>query len=65
MSKMKTKRAAAKRFSFTASGKVKHGGANHRHLLTNKTKKAKTGHRLTGYLGKGDAALVRLMLPHA
>jgi large subunit ribosomal protein L35 len=66
MAKMKTKRSAAKRFSFTASGKVKHGGANHRHCLTAKPKKAKVSHRGGAhYLERGDAALVKIMMPYA
>lgn len=65
MAKMKTKRSAAKRFSFTASGKVKHGGANHRHCLTAKAQSAKVRARATGYLKPGDAKLVRLMMPYA
>jgi large subunit ribosomal protein L35 len=65
MAKMKTKRSAAKRFSFTASGKVKHGGANHRHCLTAKAKSAKVRARGVHYLEPGDAHLVKLMMPYA
>lgn len=36
MPKMKTKRAAAKRFSLTGSGKIKRNKANLRHILTKK-----------------------------
>ena len=64
MPKMKTKRSAAKRFSLTASGKVKHAGSNHRHCLTAKSKVAKVRARTTGYLEKGDAHLVKLMMPY-
>jgi large subunit ribosomal protein L35 len=64
MTKLKTKRAAAKRFSFTATGKIKRGHANHRHNFTGQPKSAKMRHRKTGYLRPGDAVLVRLMLPH-
>jgi large subunit ribosomal protein L35 len=41
MPKMKTKRAAAKRFTFTGSGKLKRSKANKRHILTTKTRKRK------------------------
>ena len=41
MPKMKTKRAAAKRFTFTGSGKLKRGKANKRHILTKKAKSRK------------------------
>ena len=38
MPKMKTKRAAMKRFTVTGSGKLKRGRANKRHILTKKTR---------------------------
>ena len=41
MPKQKTKRAAMKRFKVTASGKIKRGRANKRHILTKKTTKRK------------------------
>jgi len=41
MPKMKTKRAAMKRFSMTGSGKIKRNRANKRHILTKKTRKRK------------------------
>jgi len=41
MPKMKTKRAAMKRFSLTGSGKIKRSKANKRHILTKKTRKRK------------------------
>ena len=39
MPKLKTNKAAKKRYSLTASGKVKRTTANRRHLLANKTKR--------------------------
>jgi large subunit ribosomal protein L35 len=41
MPKMKTKRAAMKRFSLTGTGKIKRSRANKRHILTKKTTKRK------------------------
>ena len=41
MPKLKTKRAAMKRFKVTGSGKIKRGQANKRHILTKKTRKRK------------------------
>ena len=41
MPKMKTKRAAMKRFTLTGTGKIKRGQANKRHILTKKTRKRK------------------------
>ena len=48
MPKMKTKRAAMKRFTRTGTGKLKRGHANKRHILTKKTRKRKNR------LKKGD-----------
>ncbi|MBQ6475989.1 MAG: 50S ribosomal protein L35 [Clostridia bacterium] len=41
MPKMKTRRAAAKRFSITESGKIKRSKAFKSHLLNGKTRKRK------------------------
>jgi large subunit ribosomal protein L35 len=64
MPKMKTKRSAAKRFSFTGTGKVKRSAANHRHNMTHKAQDVKVAQRRSKILEKGDAALVKLMLPY-
>lgn len=41
MPKMKTKRAAMKRFTATGTGRLKRSRANKRHILTKKTRKRK------------------------
>ena len=41
MPKLKTHKAAAKRFSLTKNGKVKRGSAFRSHILTKKTTKRK------------------------
>ena len=41
MPKMKTKKAIAKRFRKTASGKLKHKGASRGHIFTTKSAKRK------------------------
>ena len=64
MPKMKTKRSAAKRFTFTATGKIKRAAAYHRHMMTGKPTKAQVGQRQPRYPAPGDAALVKLMLPY-
>ncbi len=64
MPKMKTKRSAAKRLSFTGTGKVRFNHAYHRHNLTSRPKKAKAQHRKAAYLTAGDAVLARYMLPY-
>jgi large subunit ribosomal protein L35 len=64
MPKMKTKRAAAKRFSFTATGKVKFKHAHLRHCLEHKQKSTKKKLVRTGIMTAGDANKVRAMLPN-
>ncbi len=52
--KMKTKRAAAKRFKVTATGKIKYKKAYLRHLLSNKSKAAKKDKNEPGYVNPAD-----------
>lgn len=65
MPKMKTKRAAKKRFKLTASGKVKIKKANLRHILTKKNSNAKREKRKTGYLSGADARNAKRAIPYA
>ena len=62
MPKMKSKRSAAKRLSFTGSGKVKYKKMNLRHILTKKAQKRKRQLRKTGILSTADVAKVRKQL---
>ncbi len=65
MSKMKTRRSAAKRCSFTGTGKIKRRRAFHRHNFTdNQSKTAKVRGRKPAFLTPGDAELVKKMLPY-
>ena len=64
MPKMKTRRAAAKRFKIRKSGKVKFKHAFLRHCLEQQPKKAKRGLRQSGTLDECDAKVVRRMLPY-
>ena len=59
MPKMKTKKAAAKRFSLTATGKIKHKKMNLRHILTKKSAKRKMHLRQVGVLSKDSAAKIK------
>ncbi len=59
MPKMKTKKSAAKRFSLTASGKVKYKKMNLRHILTKKSSKRKMHLRGAGILSEASAARIR------
>jgi large subunit ribosomal protein L35 len=54
MSKMKTKRAAAKRFRVTATGKIKFKKACLRHRLVSKSPRAKADKNKPGYVHSGD-----------
>lgn len=60
--KMKTRKAAKKRFKITGTGKVVHKGGNARHILTKKTSKRKRQIRGTTVTHKADARRVRAML---
>ena len=64
MPKMKTNRGARKRFTVTKSGKIKYNRANRRHILTKKSSKRKRQLREAGLLAKGDAQLVKRLLPN-
>ncbi len=66
MPKMKTKKAAAKRFSLTGTGKVKYKKMNLRHILTKKTTKRKRGLRKNGTLDPVSTyAIKKTLLPYA
>ena len=63
--KMKTKKSAAKRFSFTGTGKVKYKKQNLRHILTKKSAKRKRNLRHAGILSEDNVPAVRKkMLPY-
>jgi len=64
MPKMKTKSGAKKRFSRTASGKIKYKPAHKRHRLISKPKQMKRKAKRTSYLQKGDAGLVLTYMPY-
>lgn len=62
MPKMKTKSGAKKRFSLTASGRIKRKHAYKSHILTKKSKKRKRNLTQTGLVHKADEANVKSML---
>ena len=64
MPKMKTKRGAAKRFSLTGSGRVKHKKMNRRHILTKKAPKRKRQLRADDLLVKTDEKNVKRLIPY-
>ena len=64
MPKMKTHRGAAKRFSLTASGKVKRGKAYRSHILTKKSTKRKRNLRQGTYVAPSDASFAKKLIPY-
>jgi large subunit ribosomal protein L35 len=62
--KMKTNRAAAKRFSKTGTGKVVFGAKGHRHGLSNKSRKHNRNLKKSRYMSKGDAERVARQIPY-
>jgi large subunit ribosomal protein L35 len=62
MPKMKTRSGAKKRFSFTATGKIKRAKAYKSHILTSKTKKRKRNLRKNTLVSKQEVRLVSRML---
>lgn len=64
MPKIKTKRAAAKRFTITASGKIKRNKANKQHILTKKTRSRKNKLKKRAYVTDQDRVLVLRCLPN-
>jgi large subunit ribosomal protein L35 len=61
---MKSNRSAAKRFSFTAGGKIRRNKAYARHILTTKTTKQKRGLRAKSLVDQTNAGAVRRLLPY-
>ena len=65
MAKLKTNKATKKRFSYTATGKIKRTKANRRHLLSHRTTKQKNQLRTqTGYADKTNELAIKKMLPY-
>ncbi len=62
MPKMKTNSGASKRFTRTASGKVKFKHAYKNHILTKKSKKRKRAMRNAGYVPATDEQRMVLLL---
>ena len=64
MPKVKTRRGAAKRFSFTASGKIRRKKAYLRHIMTHKSATQKRNLRTPGLVDPADEAAVRRLRPY-
>ncbi len=62
MPKMKTRRAAAKRFKLTGTGKVRRGNAFKSHILEKKSPKRKRAFREASLMHAHDVNVVKKML---
>ena len=65
MPKLKTNKAAKKRYSYTATEKVKRTKANRRHRLATKTtRQKKTGKIQNAYADKSCENTIKKLLPY-
>ena len=64
MPKIKTHRAAAKRFSLTKSGKVKRAKAFRSHILNKKDTKRKRRLRKGVYASVPNAKVIKKLIPY-
>jgi len=64
MPKIKTHSASKKRFSLTATGKVKRSKAYKSHILTKKTTKRKRNLRKSTIASDTNAATVKMLIPY-
>ena len=64
MPKMKTSRAAAKRFKLTGTGKLKRNKAYNRHILTKKTTKTKRNLRKATMTDAKNEKVMKKILPY-
>ncbi len=64
MPKMKTRKAAAKRFKQTGTGKYLHNCANGRHILTKKSSSRKRRLGRDAAVGSSEMARLKASLPY-
>lgn len=64
MAKTKTRSAAKKRFSLTATGKVRYHRCGKRHLLGSKNAKRRRRLRQAGIVNEAAAEAIKLMIPY-
>ncbi len=64
MPKMKTNKAAAKRFKMTGTGKLKRAKANKSHILTKKTTKRKRNLRKAAMTDATNEKNMKKILPY-
>ena len=64
MPKMKTSRAAAKRFKATGTGKLKRNKAYNSHILTKKSPKRKRNLRKSAIVDSSNVKSMKKILPY-
>ena len=64
MPKLKTNKAASKRYGFTAKGKVKRTSANARHRLSTKSSRQKMSRKQNSYADKTCVEGIKKLLPY-
>ena len=64
MPKMKTNKAAAKRFKVTGTGRLKRSHAGMAHILGKKSQKRKRNLRQAGLVHKADEKQMKRLLPY-
>ena len=64
MPKVKTSRAAAKRFKKTGTGELKRMKAYKSHILTKKSANTKRNLRKSAIMSKGDQSRIARLLPY-
>ena len=65
MPKLKTNKAASKRFTMTGTGKLKRQKAGKQHILTKKTRKNKRDLRKAEMVDKSNVLNMKKILPYA
>ena len=65
MPKLKTNKAAPKRFTMTGTGKLKRQKAGKQHILTKKSRKNKRDLRKAEMVDKSNVLNMKKMLPYA
>ncbi|HWP22797.1 MAG TPA: 50S ribosomal protein L35 [Candidatus Binatia bacterium] len=64
MPKLKTNKAAAKRFRLTGSGKIKRNKGYKQHILSTKNKKRKRNLRRPTTVSAADSKNIRTLIPY-
>jgi len=64
MPKLKTRKAAKKRFRLTGGGRIKRSKSGKRHILTKKSGKRKRNLRRGGLVSKTQERAIKKLLPY-